>query len=144
MIMSYDFHELNRTSINAPLNRENNQNPLTETVAENIDRILAQGCSREKMVMGIPTYGRTYTLREPYNNGIDAPVEALGEPGPFTLSSGSLGFNEVNYLASKLANDFAIPIFHFRSVNSDLLDSQPRQLDHKTFIEERFESRLPW
>lgn len=28
-------------------------------------------------------------------NEIGMPVEALGEPGPFTLSPGSLGFNEV-------------------------------------------------
>lgn len=108
MIMSYDFHELNRTSVNAPLNRENNQNPYTETVAENIDRILAQGCAREKLVMGIPTYGRTYTLMDVNRNGVDSAVEGLGEPGPYTLSHGSLGFNEVKYLTVRIASDFAI------------------------------------
>lgn len=110
MIMSYDFHELNRTSINAPLNRENNQNPYTETVAENIDRILAQGCAREKLVMGIPTYGRTYTLMHEDWNGIDEEVDGLGEPGPFTLSRGSLGFNEVSYLTAHIASDSAISV----------------------------------
>lgn len=100
MIMSYDFHELNRTSINAPLNRENNQNPYTETVAENVDRMLAQGCDPNKLIMGIPTYGRTYTLLDINRNNVDAPVEGLGEPGPYTLSSGSLGFNEVKYLTT--------------------------------------------
>jgi chitinase len=100
--MSYDYHELNRTSINSPLSRENNQNPYTETVAENIGRILAQGCSAEKLIMGIPTYGRTYTLQNQYVNGVDAPVDGLGEPGPYTLSEGSLGFNEVGYLTTFL------------------------------------------
>lgn len=109
-IMSYDFHELNRTSINAPLSRENNQNPYTETVAENIDRILAQGCPRDKIIMGIPTYGRTYTLRDSNVNGVDAAVDGLGEPGPFTVSAGSLGFNEVKYLTSSLQ---MILQFHF-------------------------------
>lgn len=102
MIMSYDFHELNRTSINSPLSRENNQNPFTETVAENIDRILAQGCSAEKLIMGIPTYGRTYTLHDESKNGVDAPVDGLGQSGPYTLSEGSLGFNEVKYLTTVL------------------------------------------
>jgi chitinase len=102
MIMSYDFHEINRTSINAPLNRENNQNPYTETVAENVDRMLAQGCNPTKMIMGIPTYGRTYTLKDVYQNGVDAAVDGLGEPGPFTLSNGSLGFNEVKYLSKMI------------------------------------------
>jgi chitinase len=98
MLMSYDYHELNRTSINAPLNRENNQNPYTETVAENVERVLAQGCNPEKVVMGIPTYGRTYILKDSFNTGVDEAVEGLGEPGPFTLSQGSLGFNEVRHL----------------------------------------------
>lgn len=98
MLMSYDYHELNRTSINAPLKRENNQNPYTETVAENVERVLAEGCSPEKVIMGIPTYGRTYTLRDDRDTGVDANVEGLGEPGPYTLSEGSLGFNEVNCL----------------------------------------------
>jgi len=97
-LMSYDFHELNRTSINAPLIRENNQNPNTETIAENLQRILEQGCDPAKLVMGIPTYGRTYTLKNPNQNGVDAPVDSLGEPGPYTLAEGSLGFNEVSYL----------------------------------------------
>jgi GH18 family chitinase len=97
--MSYDYHELNRTSINAPLNRENNQNPYTETVAENVDRVLAQGCRPEKVIMGIPTYGRTYTLLNANNAGVDAAVEGPGELGPFTLAQGSLGFNEVSHCA---------------------------------------------
>jgi GH18 family chitinase len=108
--MSYDFHEVNRTSINAPLNRENNQNPYTETVAENIDRMLAQGCPREKLIMGIPTYGRTYSLMDANRNGVDAPVDGLGEPGPYTLSDGSLGFNEVKFFAT----EFAIFFFHVK------------------------------
>jgi GH18 family chitinase len=96
-LMSYDYHELNRTSINAPLSRENNQNPYTETVAENVERVLSQGCRPEKVVMGIPTYGRTYTLLNANNAGVDAAVEGPGDPGPFTLSQGSLGFNEVRH-----------------------------------------------
>lgn len=96
--MSYDYHELNRTSINAPLKREDNQNPYTETVAENVERVLAQGCRPDKVVMGIPTYGRTYTLNNALRNGVDAAVDGLGEPGPYTLSHGSLGFNEVKSL----------------------------------------------
>lgn len=49
MLMSYDFHEVNRTSINAPLMREENQNPLTETISENIDIIEEEGCPLNKL-----------------------------------------------------------------------------------------------
>lgn len=96
MLMTYDYHELSRTSINAPLNRESNQNANMETVADNVLRIIEQGCSVEKIILGIPTYGRSYTLQDIKKNDINAPVEAPGEAGPYTLSNGSLGFNEVS------------------------------------------------
>lgn len=95
MLMSYDYHELNRTSINAPLSRENNQNPYTEMVSENVERVLAQGCSPGKVILGIPTYGRSYRLQNSFETGVDSAVDGPGEAGPFTLSEGSLGFNEV-------------------------------------------------
>lgn len=76
--MSYDFHELNRTSVNAPLNRENGQDPNTETIAENLNIFLKQGCDPEKLIMGIPTYGRTYTLKDPNDNDVGAFVDGLG------------------------------------------------------------------
>ena len=77
-IMSYDFHELNRTSINAPLNRENGQDSNTETIAENLNIFLEQGCEPEKLIMGIPTYGRTYTLKDTNDNSVGAFVDGLG------------------------------------------------------------------
>lgn len=143
MIMSYDFHELNRTSVNAPLSRENNQNPYTETVAENIDRILAQGCAREKLVMGIPTYGRTYTLMHEDRNGVDEAVDGLGEPGPFTLSHGSLGFNEVRYLTVHIASDCAISVSAI-NISPDMPRAQPGPVDHQALEEECLEGGFPW
>lgn len=116
MLMSYDYHELNRTSINAPLAREQNQNPFTETVAENVELVLAQGCSPEKVIMGIPTYGRTYTLKDADNGAVDAAVDGLGEPGPFTLSNGSLGFNEVS-IPRVLENLNLIALLLLHSIN---------------------------
>lgn len=98
MIMTYDYHELSRTSVNAPLAQETNQIVYAETVSENVERILKQGCDPNKVIMGIPTYGRTYTLKDANKNGVGVSVEGPGEPGPYTLSNGSLGFNEVNYL----------------------------------------------
>jgi chitinase len=95
MLMTYDYHELSRTSINAPLHRESSQSADMEAVAENVMRVLNEGCEPAKVVLGIPTYGRTYTLQDAEKAAVGAPVEGTGEAGPYTLSSGSLGFNEV-------------------------------------------------
>ena len=77
------------------MRREEGQNHFTETIAENIDLMISLGCSPDKLVLGIATYGRTYTLLNKENVEVDAEVKGLGHAGPLTLSEGSLGFNEI-------------------------------------------------
>jgi len=49
-------------------------------------------------VLGMPLYGRTFTLKGT-ESGIHADaVGAGGNAGPFTRLRGILGYNEVNYL----------------------------------------------
>ena len=45
--------------------------------------------------MGMPLYGRTFTLANRANNGFKAPTNGGGEAGPYTRESGTLGYNEV-------------------------------------------------
>lgn len=52
MMMTYDYHETSRTSINAPLNRESYQSGNMETVADNVNQVIEQGCDPEKIIMG--------------------------------------------------------------------------------------------
>ena len=52
MMMTYDYHEISRTSINAPLNRESYQSGNMETVADNVNQVIEQGCDPEKIIMG--------------------------------------------------------------------------------------------
>lgn len=47
------------------------------------------------MVVGIPAYGRTFTLADTDRNAVGDDVIGPGLPGPLTLSSGFLGFHEV-------------------------------------------------
>ena len=50
----------------------------------------------DNQVMGIPLYGRTFTLANPSNFGIGAAaVGAGGAAGPITRLVGTLGYNEV-------------------------------------------------
>lgn len=42
------------------------------------------------------TYGRSFTLAKPEENGIYASAPQKGQAGPYTREAGSLGFNEVN------------------------------------------------
>ena len=53
------------------------------------------GCL-DKMVLGMASYGRTYTLTDPTNTDIGAIVSDAGNVGPYTNNSVSL----LSYLAS--------------------------------------------
>ena len=46
--------------------------------------------------MGVPTYGRCFTLDLETETGIYAPSSMAGRPGPYTEESGILGYNEVS------------------------------------------------
>uniref|UniRef100_A0A0C9QM58 chitinase n=2 Tax=Fopius arisanus TaxID=64838 RepID=A0A0C9QM58_9HYME len=56
---------------------------------------LDQGCPKEKLVVGVPTYGKTWTLADANNNAPGAPAPSAGQAGPYVREAGSLGYNEL-------------------------------------------------
>lgn len=56
---------------------------------------LDQGAPREKLVLGMPLYGRSFTLSKSSDNGIGASVRGAGAAGPYTREKGMLGYNEI-------------------------------------------------
>nr|BAV14504.1 chitinase [Lymnaea stagnalis] len=53
------------------------------------------GCPPEKLVIGLITYGRSFTLSDPNVSGLKAPVTGPGQPGMYTGEAGFLSFYEV-------------------------------------------------
>uniref|UniRef100_A0A8C3P8U4 Chitinase-3-like protein 1 n=1 Tax=Chrysemys picta bellii TaxID=8478 RepID=A0A8C3P8U4_CHRPI len=54
----------------------------------------SKGAPAEKLIMGIPTYGWSFTLSSS-RTGIGAPISGLGSPGPFTQEAGLLAYYEI-------------------------------------------------
>lgn len=67
-----------------------------------INYYLDLGVPAEKMVLGIPTYGRCWTLDSMDDTGMLAPAHKPGAEGPYIRIPGTLGFNEVSRAAQRL------------------------------------------
>ncbi|KAH9513667.1 Endochitinase 1 [Bulinus truncatus] len=60
-----------------------------------IDYWLDVGLSKDKLVVGIPTYAMTYTLADPAMHGIHSPAVGGGKMGEFTKETGILAYYEI-------------------------------------------------
>ncbi|XP_076284259.1 chitinase-3-like protein 1 [Lasioglossum baleicum] len=98
-LMTYDMNgSWNKvTGINAPLYASDSEQG--EQAKLNVDASvrywLSNGAPADKLIVGIPSYGRTFTLANPSNNGVGAPATGPGNAGPYTREAGMLGYNEI-------------------------------------------------
>ncbi|XP_052866438.1 chitinase-3-like protein 2 [Anopheles cruzii] len=92
-LMSYDFHfyspDLPQTGLNAPLYRRPNERSLLGTlnINESVNYWLSAGLDRSKVIVGLPTYGHTFTLVNPFNTRIGAPASGYGRVGTLGYAS---------------------------------------------------------
>nr|KAG5709677.1 hypothetical protein BaRGS_027702 [Batillaria attramentaria] len=54
-----------------------------------------KGCPRDKLVIGVALYGRTFTLSNPSQNSLGAPARGDGRPGHYTNEAGLLSYYEI-------------------------------------------------
>ena len=61
-----------------------------------VSKFIELGASREKIIVGIPTYGRSYTVD---SRNVKSPPGVIftgaGKRGPLTKESGMLGYQEI-------------------------------------------------
>ncbi|XP_037510731.1 chitinase-3-like protein 1 isoform X1 [Rhipicephalus sanguineus] len=98
-VMAYDFFGAwnSYTGHCSPLGvRENASEEEKKLNVETAIRMwLNKGADPNKLLLGMPLYGRTFTLANPSNNGFLAPTVGPGPAGPVTGESGYLGYNEI-------------------------------------------------
>lgn len=57
---------------------------------------ISKGIPSRKLILGLPSFARSFTLVDPNDHGIGAAVKGPGVKGEFTLAEGLLSFYEVN------------------------------------------------
>ncbi|XP_013145577.1 PREDICTED: mucin-5AC [Papilio polytes] len=100
-LLSYDYHSAFEPAVNhhAPLYPLEEPNEYSVDNELNIDYTikfyLENGADRNKLVLGIPTYGRSYTLFNPDAVEIGSPADGPGEQGDATREKGYLAYYEI-------------------------------------------------
>ncbi|KAF2880076.1 hypothetical protein ILUMI_26088 [Ignelater luminosus] len=91
-IMTYDMHSYldGRTGENSPLFSDDHLNVQYCTKAW-----ISNGANPQKILLGIGSYGKTYTLANSANHGIGAPTSGPGLPGPNSRAAGTLAYDEI-------------------------------------------------
>lgn len=98
-VMTYDFAGdwLQQVGHNSPLFALNGASNYHKklTVDYSVSEWNRKGANKEKLVVGLPTYGRTFTLPSGNLTDIGAPALKGGNPGPYTKEVGFLSFFEI-------------------------------------------------
>ncbi|XP_076659633.1 chitinase-3-like protein 2 isoform X1 [Halictus rubicundus] len=86
-LMSYDYHfyvwYYPITGLNAPLLPCSTDSGYLSTLNVNFSAHywFSKGMPKEKIIIGIPTFGHTYSLDNPLNHGLLAPTNGVGKLG---------------------------------------------------------------
>lgn len=89
-VMTYDYNKPGRATHVAPFFTDDDFN-----VQSSINHWIDVGMPAGKIILGVPMYGRSYTINKKMENGIDSPAGAYGNSGRFTQQSGLLSYYEV-------------------------------------------------
>ena len=63
---------------------------------------VSNGCPRDKLVIGIPTYARSFTLVDGNQHDMGDPASGAGPAGPYTREAGFYSYYEVRLLRTSL------------------------------------------
>ncbi|KAB1258854.1 Chitinase-3-like protein 1 [Camelus dromedarius] len=97
-LLTYDFHGAWRQTIGHPSPLFRGQKDPRSDRFNNADYavsyVLRLGAPADKLVMGIPTFGRTFTLASSKTD-VGAPISGPGAPGQFTKEEGMFAYYEI-------------------------------------------------
>ncbi len=109
--MTYDIHgswDPDMADHHAPLYERPWDAANDITVDRGVQHWIKRGADPEKLTMGIPLYGRTFTITG--SPVPPAPANGAGDVGIYTNESGLIGYNE---LCLKIKGEYDLAILYF-------------------------------
>lgn len=98
-VMAYDFHGKweRETGHNAPLYAPSTDSEWRKQLSvDNAAKLWTKlGAPKEKLIIGMPTYGRTFTLSDVSRHSPNSPATGGGTQGEYTKESGFLAYYEI-------------------------------------------------
>ena len=98
-LMAYDFHGKweKQTGHNAPLYAPSSDSEWRKQLSVSFaaQMWVKLGTPKEKLVIGMPTYGRSFTLSDSSQYTVNSPARDGGKAGPYTREAGFLAYYEV-------------------------------------------------
>ncbi|XP_063232762.1 probable chitinase 10 [Bacillus rossius redtenbacheri] len=96
-VMTYDFHGHwdKQTGHVAPLDYYPGDTYDYFNANFSINYWIQQGADRKKLVMGMPMYGQSFSLKDAGEHGLNAKSYGPGEAGEFTRAGGFLAYYEI-------------------------------------------------
>ncbi|CAG9783695.1 unnamed protein product [Diatraea saccharalis] len=96
-LMTYDYHGQwdKKTGHVAPMYVHNKDDDSTFNVNYTVHYWMDKGATPQKLVLGVPFYGQTFSLVEGAGTELGAPTYAGGEAGDETRARGFLAFYEI-------------------------------------------------
>ncbi|XP_076456716.1 putative chitinase 10 [Babylonia areolata] len=100
LLMTYNYHGQweKRTGHHTPMWKHPNDPPGEQSelfLNWSIDYWLDMGVPKDKLVVGLATYGMTYTLADSRQNGVHSPARGGGRMGRYTKETGILSYYEI-------------------------------------------------
>lgn len=98
-VMTYDMHGVwdNYADHHAPLTKRPFDTGATQNLHSEgaLSAWISKGAPANKLIFGIPFYGRNFRLANPSNTQPRAPISGAGQVGPYTKEAGFVAYFEI-------------------------------------------------
>uniref|UniRef100_T1KQ57 chitinase n=1 Tax=Tetranychus urticae TaxID=32264 RepID=T1KQ57_TETUR len=122
-------------------------------VRDGLQLWVSMGTPKHKLIVGVPFYGRSYTLGSKDNNGLKAPIKKWiggGQAGPYTGESGILAYYEIctqvksNNWTRKWDDVGKVPYAYYQDQWVGYEDEESMQIKMKFIKDEGYGGAMTW